>query len=242
MKICKKRLLTRSTKSTSSAQQIAQLKDRFRSQLQQVGIKVFNDYLLTPITKDDFVTMVGVVPDVAALTAQLERLTEETQELPDHTRRYYGMYVLLVYSIDRVQTRFIQEIDHVHLPKLPVFEQKARQNIADAKKQIANGGPKDQLQTNIETAKHIIDACNVLASVLREQQNVIAAENRQTKLMFGAAMNTYKTVRLSMNVAELIRDCREAFGSLRGIQIASIKDIPESAIKGGVAAACRTDA
>ncbi len=126
--------------------QIGQLKERFRSELQQLGIEVFDneiDYLLIPVTQDDIVSMAAVVANIAALTGQLERLTEETRENPAHTRRYYGMYLLLVYAIDRVQTRFIREIDHVHLPKLKSFEQEARQNIAEAKAQIAAGGPRN---------------------------------------------------------------------------------------------------
>jgi hypothetical protein len=131
----------------------------------------------------------------------LERLAEETRELPAQTRRYYGMYLLLVYAIDRVQRRFVQEVSHVHLPKLHTFEQEARHNITDAKNQIAGGGPKEQLKANIEAAKLTIEACRALADVLRDQCNAVERENKDTRLMLDAAVNTYKTIRLSMNVA-----------------------------------------
>ena len=128
--------------------QIGLLKERFRNQLQQIGVEVFDDeidFLLMPVTQDDFVSMAAVVSNISALTAQLEGLTEKSKELPSQTRRYYGMHLLLVYAIDRLQMRFIQEIDHVHLPKLHAFEDEARQNITEAKNQIASGGPKEQL-------------------------------------------------------------------------------------------------
>jgi hypothetical protein len=217
--------------------QIAQLKERFRSKLQEIGIEVFDDeidYLLMPVTQDDFVSMAAIVANIAAVTAQLERLTEETRELPAHTRRYYGMYLLLVYSIGRVQTRFIQEIDHVHLPKLHEFEQEARQNSADARNQIGRGGPKEQLKANIEAAELTIQACHSLASVLRDQQTTIMRENRQTRMMLDAAINTYKTVRLSMDVAEMMHYCRQAFGALRQLHLPRLRTFQNMQLKGEV--------
>ena len=213
------------------------LKERFRNQLRELGIEAFDDeidYLLMPVTQDDFVSMAAVVSNIAALTAQLERLTEETRELPAHTRRYYGMYLLLVYAVDRVQTRFVQEIDHVHLPKLHAFEQEARQNIGDAKNQISCGGPKEQLAANIEAAELTIEACHSLASVLREQQKAVARENGETKRMLNAAVNTYKTIRLSMNVAELMRDCRQAFSALRQLRLPRLRTFQNLQLKGEV--------
>jgi hypothetical protein len=214
--------------------QIGELKERFRNQLQQIGIEVFDDdidSLLMPVTKDDFVSMAAVVNNIATLTAQLERLTEESKELPPQARRYYGMYLLLVYAIDRLQVRFIQEIDHVHLPKLHVFEEEARQNIAEAKNQITSGGPKEQLRANIDAANTTIEGCHCLASTLRDQKNAIAGENEHTKRMLDAAINTYKTVRLSLNVAELMSDCRKAFTALRQLRLPRLRTFQNLQLK-----------
>ena len=214
--------------------QIGQLKERFRCQLQQIGIEVFDDeidYLLMPVTQDDLVSMAAVVSNIAALTAQLERLTEESKELPSQTRRYYGMYLLLVYAIDRIQSRFIQEVDHVQLPKLRTFEQEARQNITEAKDQIAGGGPKEQLMANVDAAKTTIEACHCLASALCEQKNAIARENTHTKQILAAAANTYKTVRLSLNVAELMSDCEKAFHALRQLRLPRLRTFQNIQLK-----------
>lgn len=216
-------------------QEIGQLKERFRSQLRQIGIDAFDDevdYLLMPVTEDDFVSMAGVVANIGALTAQLERLAEETRELPPQTRRYYGMYLLLVYAIDRVQRRFVQEVGHVHLPKLHTFEQEARQNITDAKNQIAGGGPKEQLKANVEAAKLTIEACRALADVLRDQCNAVERENKDTRLMLAAAVNTYRTIRLSMNVAELMSNCRQAFSALPQLRLPRLRTFQNLQLKG----------
>jgi hypothetical protein len=53
----------------------------------------------------------------------------------------YGILLLLVCAISRIQMRFIEEIDGVHLPRLRQFQQEAEQNIVEAQRQIARGGP-----------------------------------------------------------------------------------------------------
>jgi hypothetical protein len=214
--------------------QIGELKERFRNQLQQIGIEAFDgdiDFLLMPVTQDDFVSMAAVVSNISTLTTQLEGLTEKSKELPPQARRYYGMYLLLVYAIDRLQVRFIQEIDHVHLPKLHAFEEEARRNIAEAKNQISSGGPREQLRANIDAARTTIEACHCLAGTLRDQKNAIAGENEQTKLMLDAAINTYKTVRLSLNVAELMSDCRKAFQALRRLRLPKLRTFQNLQLK-----------
>lgn len=214
---------------------IAKLKEQFRNQLRAIGIEVVDeeiDYLLMPVTKDDIVSMAAIVTNIASITAQLERLTEDSKELRSHTKRYYGMYLLLVYAIDRVQIRFIQEIEHVHLPKLQTFEQGARQNIAEAKNQISNGGPKDQLRANIDAGNTTIEACRCFANTLREQRDAISRENEHTKRMLAAAVNTYKTVLLSLNVAELMSDCQKAFQALRGLKLPRLRTFQNVQLKG----------
>jgi len=218
-------------------QDIQDLKERFRSRLRELGIDTIDDeidYLLMPVTQDDFVSMAAVFGNIAALTAQLQRLTEESGELPAYTRRYYGMYLLLVYALDRVQTRFIQEIDHVLLSKLHVFEEEARQNIADAKNQIPCSGTREQLKANIEAGELTIEACRSMARVLREQQRAIGRENRETKLMLNAAVNTYKTIRLSMDVSKLMQDCRQAFSVLQQLRLPRLRTFQNLQLKGEI--------
>jgi hypothetical protein len=141
------------------------LKVDFRDQLQRIGLAVAPDEadsLLLPV-QDAIVSMAAVITNVARLTEQLEGLVEESRELPSHTRRYYGIYVLLVYAIDRIQMHFIEDIDNTYLSKLYKFEQDARLNTADAQAQISRGGPKEQLTANTEAGKTTIKACRFLA-------------------------------------------------------------------------------
>jgi hypothetical protein len=96
--------------------------------------------MLLPV-QYDIVSMAATITNIASLTAQLERLVEDSREIPSHTRRYYGIYVLLVYAIDRIQVHFIKEIDETYVPKLRNFEEQAQVNISDANAQLSRGAP-----------------------------------------------------------------------------------------------------
>src|ERR1039457_4918693 len=212
---------------------IEPLKEEFRNQLRQIGLAVDPDEadsLLLPI-QDSVVSMAAVITNIAKLTEQLEGLVEESRELPSHTRRYYGIYVLLVYAIDRIQMHFIEEIDNTYLPKLYRFEQDARLNTADVQTQISRGGPKEQLTANTEAGKTTIKACRFLADVLRKQRGVVAAENDCNKRTLAAAANTYKTVRLSLNVGELMSDCQTAFRALRQLRLPRLRPFQNLELK-----------
>ena len=214
--------------------QINEIKERFRAQLLEMGIEVAEgdvDELLMPVTQDDLVSMSAVIRNIAALTAQLERLIEASMELPSHTRRYYGIYLLLVYSIMRVQDRYVREIESIHIPRLRKFEQEAHENIAEAQRQVYAGGPTEQLKANIGASRITMEACQCFASALADQKTAIARENQHTRRMYAAAVNTYRTVRLSLNVSALFRDCQREFQALRQLQIPHMRPFQNLRLK-----------
>lgn len=166
-----------------------------------------------------------------ALTAQLEQLTEESQELPSETRKYYGMFLLLVCCIDRTHTRFMKEIDEVHLPKLQDFEQQARQNIAEAQRLLKRGGPAKELGANMDAGRTTMEACRCFAQLLREQRETVLGENKHIKMMMATAANTYKTVRLSIQVADVMSECQKAFQSLRQLRLPPLRTFQNVRLK-----------
>ncbi len=227
-------IITENGKATEMRQRIEELRERFRDHLALIDVQVSLDgidFLLKPVTQDDLVSMAAVVKNIASLTIKFEELADESKELPQQTKRDYGMYLILVHCLDRLQKRFIDEIDQIRLPQLQEYEQEAGKNIAEAQHLIKCRGPEKQLAANIEAGVTTMEACRRFASVLCEHKNVIVRENKQIKTMLAAAANTYKTMRLSINVAELMSDCQNAFKALRQILIASFKGIPESTIE-----------
>jgi hypothetical protein len=50
--------------------------------------------------------------------------------------------------------------------------------------------------------------------------------------MLAAAVNTYKTVLLSLNVAELMSDCQKAFQALHGLKLPRLRTFQNLQLKG----------
>jgi hypothetical protein len=87
--------------------------------------------------------MAAVIGNIGRLTEQLQQLVEATRETPSHTKRYYGIYVLLVLAVDRIQTHFVSEIDQTYIPRLQLSAKSATGIIHHAQSEIGRGGSRN---------------------------------------------------------------------------------------------------
>jgi hypothetical protein len=207
------------------SRQVENLKVGFREHLQQIGVSVSPetaDSFLLPI-QDDIVSMAAVISNIGRVTEQLQQLVDQSREAAAQTKRYYGIYVLLVLAVDRIQTHFVREIDGTFLPRLRGFENEGVQNIASAKVQISRGGPQEQLLANITAGNKTIHACRLLAELLQSQKRSVLDENRSVQTLLAASVNSYRTVRLSNDIADLIGRCDAAFRSLRELRLPQLR-------------------
>lgn len=205
--------------------QIENLKAGFREHLKHIGICVPSetaDSFLLPV-EDDIVSMAAVISNIGGMTEQLQHLVDKSKEAPTETKRYYGIYVLLVFAVDRIQTQFVNEVDRSFLPKIAEYQTEAAQHIADAQGQISRGGPREQLTANIAANQRNIEACRLMSETLKNHRRSVLEENRKVQVLEAAAVNTYKTVRLSFNVGELIGYCEAAFRALRELRLPQLR-------------------
>lgn len=205
--------------------QIESLKAGFREHLKHIGISVpaeTADSFLLPV-EDDIVSMAAVISNIGGVTEQLQHLVDESKEAPTETKRYYGMYVLLVFAVDRIQTQFVNEVDGRFLPKIAEYQVEAAQHIADAQAQISRGGPRDQLTANIAANQRNIEACHLMTEILKSHRRSVVDENRKVRVLEAAAVNSYRTVRLSFSVGELIGYCEAAFRALRELRLPQLR-------------------
>ena len=210
---------------TEKAQQIESLKVGFREHLQHIDINVSPDTadsFLLPV-EDNVVSIAAVISNIGRLTEQLQQLVDASKEAPAETKRYYGMYVLLVFAVDRIQTHFVREIDESFLPQLSSYEADAVQHIESAQSQISLGGPREQLTANIAANRKTIEACRLMAETLQSHRSSVLDENRKVRTLEAAAINSYRTVCLSFNVAELIGYCESAFRALRELRLPPLR-------------------
>ena len=204
------------------------LKDGIVKLLKELHLDIDRDgleSLLSSVSGDDFVSMIALFDNIRQLTGQLQNLTEQSGEALDIAKRYYGMHVVLVKIMDRMQHRFITEIDEEHIPRLQGYTKDAEGNIRQALELIRKeGGDESILRSNIESNELTMRAAKLYTEYLLQNADLIRSENKQIKKNLSTALNTYKTVKLSSDVSRLMKTGRQNFEALMKLQIPPLRE------------------
>ena len=204
------------------------LKDGIVKLLKELHLDIDRDgleSLLSSVSGDDFVSMIALFDNIRQLTGQLQNLTEQSGEALDIAKRYYGMHVVLVKIMDRMQHRFITEIDEEHIPRLQGYTKDAEGNIRQALELIRKeGGDESILRSNLESNELTMRAAKLYTEYLLQNADLIRSENKQIKKNLSTALNTYKTVKLSSDVSRLMKTGRQNFEALMKLQIPPLRE------------------
>ncbi len=207
-------------------QRMVLLEQEFINALREIGVDVDRNTaqsLLGTVSGDDFVEMCIAFDNIRIVTVQLQDLTEQAGESLDVARRYYGSYVVLVRIMDRIQKQFVERIESEQLPKLAGFEERAQRNIAQAKKNLLAGGDPQVAEQNIRSNELTLEATDFYRRFLQEQAASVRAQNEALQPRLRDALNTYDTVRLSSQVAELIREGQRNFSALLELDVPELR-------------------
>ena len=219
----------------SQEETLIQLKKKFAEELAAIGGVVDEDgveSLLSSVSGDDIVSMAVVFENIKNVTAQLQNLTQQSGEALDVSKRYYGMYVVMVHVMDRIQKSFVLDVREKHIPKLKNFSKQADENIAQARSIIElKGGDPVLLSANIESNKLTQATATLYIDYLQRNAALIEAENRRAQKNLATAMNTYNTVKLSSDVASLMKSGRRDFDALMKLQIPPLREFSNDSIR-----------
>lgn len=209
-------------------------KREFIEALRDIGLQVSDqaaDTLLFSVSGDDMVAMSVVFDNIKLMTQQLQQLTDENKEALDQAKRYYGMYVVMVRIMDRMQKQFLSDIENKYTPQLQEYIKQADKNIAQARKLLDEGGDRNILLSNIESNAVTRKAAELYIEYLKEQKEMISYENKQVEKTLAAAVNTYRTVKLSSDVASLIKTGRRNFDALMKIRMPYLREFQNDVIR-----------
>jgi uncharacterized small protein (DUF1192 family) len=219
---------------TERKHQIAELEYTFVESMQAIGLDLDLDgarSLLSTVNGDDFVEMCVVFDNVRGITEQLEELTNASGESLDAAKRYYGSYVVLIKMMDRIQKDFVRRTREEMMPKLTKYSDKAREIIRDAERNLKNGGNPDIARQNIKSNELTIQATELYTQYLREQANEIEARNKALQVTLKDAENTYDTVSLSSQVAEIMKEGQRNFAALLRLELPALRGFENAELK-----------
>lgn len=221
-------LITREKENIESyKERIQEIKAEFGQQLRQIGLTITDDgidCLLFSVVGDEFIKLVNVFDNLKKVTEQLQQLTEESGEAIEVTERYYGMYVVLNETLDRIQKLFVHSVHEGHIPTLKEYIKDAQNNIDEAKKFVETGGHNDAiLEQNIESNDLTITAAQSYIVYLKNQADMVAQENEKLEKNLETARNTLKTVKVSGGVAMLIQNGRKRIDTLMRLTMPELR-------------------
>lgn len=200
-------------------QELEELKRTFQEELAKLGLQLTPDQvnqLLSTVEGDQFIELTIVFDNVKQVTLKLQDLMTASAEDTAASRRYYGMYVILLQVLDRIQQTYISEIDEGHLPKLDEYEKEADDIIKDARRllETVNDTNRQHLEMNIKSAGITKEAISLYRMYLKKQRETVVEMNTRLQQDIGTAENTYRTVTLSTNLAALLQQGIDRFKAL----------------------------
>ncbi|MFT4539408.1 MAG: hypothetical protein ACI835_001855 [Planctomycetota bacterium] len=214
--------------------EIANLERRFVTELRAIGVDISLESarsLLSSVAGDDFIEMCVVFENVRGVTVQLQELTEQSGESLDAAKRYYGSYVVLIKLMDRLQHDFIRRVKDDMIPRLEQYGQEADELIEKARDNMAEGGNRTIGEQNIASNQLTIQATGIYIQYLQIQAEDVRHKNQRVRIDLKDAVNTYDTVLLSSQVAELLKEGSRNFSALLELQVPELRGFDNAELR-----------
>lgn len=211
------------------------IREEFRTQASVIGLHLSDEALgalLDSVSGDDMITMGVVFQNVKSVTLTLEQLTNESGESLDAAQRYYGMYLVLLKTLDRMQKTFMYNVAKDYEPQLKKFIMEAEDTILEAERAIKKkAGDYSVLSRNIESNRLTIQAAKLYIQYLEQQKAMIKKRNEELEHNLVTAQNTYRTVAVSRSVATFLHNGRETFTHLMNMTMPELRVFENEALR-----------
>jgi urease gamma subunit len=203
---------------------ILQRKAEFAQELSKKGLFLTQeqlDSLLSSVVGDNLIQSSTVYENAKQITQQLMTLTVNSGEDLEISKRYYGLYTVLLKTLLHLQQTFITQIDDKYLPHLEKIVLTV-QNLSADSQQLLNGETDENrrrhLQANLDAQDLTLKTALLYKQHLTGYRNKIAAVRDKTAIDLQIAQNTYRTVKISGELLNLLRTSQKTFNLLLSLQ------------------------
>jgi hypothetical protein len=205
-------------------QQIDKSKLEFGQSLQTIGIQLTSeqlDVLFASVVGDDIIQASLVYENVKLVNEQLMKLTVSSNEDFNISKRYYGMYVVLLKILFHMQDSFVNDIDNKYIPKITEIEANV-QNIKIITQNLLrkedSAKRREHLLANMEAQKLTLKTADLYKQHLNKQRQKMWVARNKTLADLQVAENTFATVTVSSELVNLLRTSQKAFELLQSMQ------------------------
>ena len=193
------------------------------------------DVFLTSVTGDDLFQNTVIFANVKLVVEKLSELSREDRDNLEINRRYTGMYLVLNDLLIVTQEELIEKIDKDYKPRLSAIRAEAENLRTEALERARQSQyPQNQRNTfkmNAEANALTIRVAELYAELLENQRKNITATLVELFRSRDVAENTYRTVRSSGDLRNMIRSGLELFDSIQALSMPQFQPFENEAIR-----------
>mgnify|MGYP000989862092 FL=1 len=193
------------------------------------------DILLSSVTGDDLLQNAVVFANVRVVVEKLAELSREDRDNLEVNRRYSGLYLVLNDLLIHTQEELVRRIDGEYKPRLVEIGREAealrREALAKASQTGYSDAQKKSFALNAESNAMTLRVAELYMQLLDSQRKGILDNLADLRRNRDLAENTYRTVRSSGDLRNLIRSGLELFDSIHALAMPEILPFENEAIR-----------
>ena len=206
--------------------------------LRELGLQLDDrqiDILLSSVTGDDLLQNAVVFSNVRAMVEKLAELSREDRDNLEINRRYSGLYLVLNDLLIHTQEELVRRIDGEYKPRLVEIGREAEALRREALARGSQAGYSDlqkkSFVLNAESNAMTLRVAELYTQLLDSQRRGILDNLADLRRSRDLAENTYRTVRSSGDLRNLIRSGLELFDSIHALSMPEILPFENEAIR-----------
>ena len=194
-----------------------------QNRLEAYGLSLDTDQvkvLLSRVDADDIIGMTTSFSVIAKLTQQFSEATLESGENLQIARNYYFMHVILLELQMHIQRNYIDRLKNVYLVKLGNLKRENGSLIFKTKSLVGSskGSHKKVAEQNLKSQQFTRKVLVLYEEILRKDLYKIQNGLKKVNDNYLVALNTYKTVNVSADLATLMAGNNNLFNEVMSLQ------------------------
>ena len=194
-----------------------------QNRLEEYGLSLNTDQvkvLLSRVDADDIIGMTTSFSVIAKLTQQFSEATLESGENLQIARNYYFMHVILLELQMHIQRNYIDRLKNVYLVKLGKLKRENGTLITETKSLVGSskGSHKKVAEQNLKSQQFTRKVLVLYEEILRKDLYKIQNGLKKVNDNYLVALNTYKTVNVSADLATLMAGNNNLFNEVMSLQ------------------------
>ena len=220
--------------------QLGVVMTRIRMTFEKMGLKITQaqvDSLFVTISGDsmrDFFIRFSNLKLLSEVIAHHITRSQSGRGYSGQAKRYYAIYVALVYVLMEAHEKTALKITEVHIPKVKMLITQTEEQITQTEALMRRSGQEINAKTyekNLAIQKKLRDASARYQAYLFTQQTRLQRASADIRLRFDAVLNTYQTISLAESLVSAIRSGVKDIGELQTLTLPEMLPISDDKLQ-----------